>query len=899
MLNFISICKIQAQEKLSLKNNEASFEISIQDKKLIEETFSLNKSSTSFTNDVDFEITIQWSHWRAPEKKNNGENELNLTKEDFELIKSQSNENSLQLFFDGPSTIKLILTYSIGDQNNYLRRNIEVYDSVYGEHFLHKISARKGKINARVKDIDNFGGFGQPLAFEMDNGSAFIGLEYPTSTNNIFSGDNHTEIDCFRYFGKQIGKEPIASENVIIALFPDKAIKKHFMDYVSEIAVTPAKPYTLYNSWYDLRAADYPRPVPKEYIMNEENVFKIIDLIKENMIDKHSIKLDAFVLDDGWDVYESDWVLRKEQFPNGMKPIADKLKKTDTDLGIWFGPTGGYSARMKRIDWMKNNGYEAVSNEYRYNASYLCLAGPKYSELFKNRTVDFVENQDVRYFKWDGIQFSCSNPEHGHPVGIYSRRAVMESVIDKCEAVRKNHPDVYLNITSGTWLSPWWVKYASQIWMDGGDYGWADLPSYNKRDAAITYRDFVLYDDFKQKNLWFPISHLMTHGIIKGNLQMLGGESEPLDKFTDNALLYFARGVSMYELYISPTILNTEEWEAISKSLVWARENFEILSRTFMIGGNPTIGEPYGYVHFNEDKGIVAVRNPYVEKNQIKLKFDSKYGLAENAESLVFERIYPTQWISPDLIKAEDEVIIDLGAYETAVFNIYPLKDAKKPLIANMVFNQNKQAKNEIELTLLEKTGDVKILNPDFFKKFTIDNTSINLESPEIQIESTKKLIESAEFSKQAAMGKESVYKLQYSFTDEVREATIGFLIEPSDKSKHETIPAIKVFDGTTSLPICLNGTKIDESTKLPKGEKTWLTFPVESGSKELRVILTGEKWQGKFEIFFMAKQKQPGKSAKITSNNEILLGSQPPKPWMHDELGKVEKVITKSIIIE
>lgn len=144
-----------------------------------------------------------------------------------------------------------------------------------------------------------------------------------------------------------------------------------------------------------------------------------------------------------------------------LKPIADTLKKMGTNLGIWFGPTGGYSFRMKRVSWMKQHGYEVVG-ETRDNAM-LCLAGKNYSQLFEKRVTDMVRNDGMAYFKWDGIQFSCSEPDHGHSTGIYSRRAVLESVIDKCKAVRTVNPDVYLNITSGTWLSPWWVKYANQI----------------------------------------------------------------------------------------------------------------------------------------------------------------------------------------------------------------------------------------------------------------------------------------------------------------------------------------------------------------------------------------------------------------------------------------------------
>jgi hypothetical protein len=218
----------------------------------------------------------------------------------------------------------------------------------------------------------------------------------------------------------------------------------------------------------------------------------------------------------------------------------------------------------------------------------MCIGGKKYSALFQKRTTDMVKNAGVGYFKWDGIQFSCSNPTHGHPTGYYSRRAILDSVIAKCKAVRAVNPKVYLNITSGTWLSPWWMKYANQIWMQGGDYGFADVPSVSQRDASMTYKDLVLYNDFHRQDDWFPISNLMTHGIIKGALNEIGGADDPLNKFTNDAMFYFGRGVTMYELYVSPNLLSKGEWNALSKSLKWAEDRFFVLENTDMVGGDPT-----------------------------------------------------------------------------------------------------------------------------------------------------------------------------------------------------------------------------------------------------------------------------------------------------------------------
>ena len=64
-----------------------------------------------------------------------------------------------------------------------------------------------------------------------------------------------------------------------------------------------------------------------------------------------------------------------------------------------------------------------------------------------------------------------------------------------------------------------------------------------------------------------PVSGLMIHGIIKGRLNFLGGKDESLDSFTNEVMMYFGRGVMMWELYVSPDLLSDNEWNAIASLL--------------------------------------------------------------------------------------------------------------------------------------------------------------------------------------------------------------------------------------------------------------------------------------------------------------------------------------------
>ena len=586
------------------------------------------------------------------------------------------------------------------------------------------------------------------------------------------------------------------------------------------------------------------------------------------MVDKYGISLDAFVLDDGWDTYESDWKMRPETFPNGVKPIVDALKPLGTTLGIWFGPTGGYSYRMKRINWMKEHGYETVGSTP--NDEMMDIAGPKYSNLFEKRTTDLAK-EGVGYFKWDGIQFSSSEPGSGHAVGYLSRRAAMESMIEKCKAVRTINPHEYLNITSGTWLSPWWLQYANQIWMQGEDYGYADVPSVNERDAAITYKDFVLYDDFHNQDVWFPLSNMMTHGVIKGNLERLGGEDDPLEKFANDAVFYFGRGISMYEMYISPDLLNPQEWEVLSKSLAWAKDRFPVLNKTYMEGGDPTKGETYAYVHFKNDSGIIAARNPVMQKQSITFKLDPAKGMADSACSLVLERTYPTHWISPNLYAAGATITLPLQGYEAAIYEVYPLKEAKRPLLAGAEFEVDKSSDHDYGIHLLDKNGEVKFLNPTMISTVKIDNHETKVDQLNIGSISFEESLKNfkIDFDK-------GQIKTRVILNKEIVLARYIVFLKPDSLYNGKDFPAILMN---------IDGKKITPTVQQQKGSWATYSFPViGSGNHTFELKLNSndkeKNWKGEANVWITTQQKQEGKQVDITTNETIKVPPMPPSPY-------------------
>jgi hypothetical protein len=904
----------------SLQNENITCRIVIRDKVLEGDSLygntawlrSFEASPFVLYTDAGYGLQFTWTDWSAPKKLVNADNPVIFDKSDMELtgrrFRNLANGSSeLDLFFHGINNpLLLTVTYHLDPGTFFCKRKLAVSDTTFGYHFLEKIWSRKGIVagyaltpghesttmreesSSSSQPLQNSlegsampqflnilkkGDFGQPVAMTFTSTGAFFGLEYPASVNTLKTVDpSHASLECSVDFGMKVGKEPVETDWVVEALVPTLHVKDWFSRYLDAIRIAPAKPYTLYNSWYDLRSPEYPKIQP-DHVMNEQNIQNIIRLFRKNMIEKHNIKLDAFVLDDGWDVYQSDWVLRKEMFPDGLKPISDSLRKTGTDLGIWIGPTGGYSFRMKRVGWMKDHGYEVVGKGRDY--AMLCMGGKNYSALFRKRITDFVGNEGVGYFKWDGIQFSCSEPDHGHPVGIYSRRAILDSLIAKCNAVRAINPGTYLNITSGTWLSPWWVKYANQIWMQGADYGYADVPSISERDAAITYKDFVLYDDFRNQDCWFPISNLMTHGIIKGNLERLGGEDDPIDKFTNDVVFYLARGISMYELYVSPDLLTYAEWDAIGSALNWAKDRFGILSTTHMIGGDPTNREAYGYVHFNGTKGILALRNPFITPASVTVHLSGEYGLDPFASNLVLEKVYPYQWISPRLFATGSTIEIPLDGYESAVFEIYPLQDAKEPLVCGAKFDSRITETNQFTVDVYDAPLGIRLLNPAVVKNATLLNgeqsdpsrITVPFAKPAVAVKTEKIGFSSIK------TGTEFTQNL--SFDASVTEARYAVLLKPDKGYEDAEFPDVIFYAGDK---------EIKAMVQQQKGLWSWYSMITGKDTKEIRTRFINspktKEWKGRATVYMILQQQQKATPLVFETHNRISSRPMPPKPF-------------------
>jgi hypothetical protein len=626
----------------------------------------------------EFELKLVWERSGYD---HGWENPVVLTANDFTLKSFDQRPGELVFHLTNNwLSVEADLTYTLAEGDFFLRKQLAVRSVGRNTHFVEEVALESMRLAGAAFE---HGGFGQPLYA----GDLFLGVEYPGAYNTASNG----AVRLWYYGGQTTSNVAFTTERAVAGAAAAGPVRDAFMQYVRRIRSGPVRPVTVFNTWYDMQ----------NQTLTGANVRERMATLKAKLLDPFGLRLDSFVLDDAWDTHDKLWTIHPVRFHGDFRPLVKSLSEQGSSLGLWYGPIGGYGeGRKERLATGRRDGYEITSG-----GRYFCLAGPKYRELFKRSVLDMVRRYQVTHFKFDGLPFGCNDPAHGHLMGVHSREAHLRAFIDILKAIRNEDRRVFLNITTSMWLSPWWLQYTDVVFMGGLDYGFLNnVPALTEREKAITYRDKVLYDNFRKHAYQFPQNSLMTIGIIKGTLGHEGGLGETLASFTNNAIMNYSRGVMMTELYLSPAIIHDAEWRALGGVMKWGQANADVLLHdTRFVGGDPAERSVYGYSHFREGRGIVTLRNPVIEPQTFKLALDESAGVPDGGRIYRARVVYPFTETLPGEYRHGDTAALTLEGHEVQVVEFsadaFPPSPAALARAAEPRFNGNPQS---FTLTLSE-----------------------------------------------------------------------------------------------------------------------------------------------------------------------------------------------------
>ncbi len=515
------------------------------------------------------------------------------------------------------------------DGSNYVRQEITLAAANKSIKVEEMVLLELSESNAKVMGTVD----GSPVVL----GNMFFAYEHPLSKSQKLQRNSDVVRCSLPYNILLKPGEPIVHSSVI-GVVPQGQLRRGFLYYVERERAHPYRPFLHYNSWYDIGYG-------AEKIL-EHDFLEVIKLFANELIKQRKVVINSFALDDGWDDPASLWRFH-EGFPNGFSNLQKAAKKYDSNLGAWLSPFGGYGkAKEERLKYGRQQGFET-------NKSGFSLAGSTYYTRFRDVCTKMLREYELNYFKFDGIGIG------GRPTGTNSEFARdMNALLRLISDLRRVKPDVFINITTGTWASPFWLWYGDSIWRSGRDWGTHGWGS--KRQQQITYRDKETYHNVVVRAPLHPLNSLMTQGVMFAN-HGLPNENKGL---ADDIRAFFAGGTDCQELYITPSLMRPQDWDALAEAAQWSRSNADVLVDTHWIGGDPAKGEIYGWASWSKRKGILALRNPLDKPGTITLNIGKAFELP-----------------APVLPAQETQVQVPKGTAEKYSLKSPWKKDLNKPAI--------------------------------------------------------------------------------------------------------------------------------------------------------------------------------------------------------------------------
>ena len=234
-----------------------------------------------------------------------------------------------------------------------------------------------------------------------------------------------------------------------------------------------------------LPAKPSPRPRPVIYNSWEATEFNVSEQGQISLAEKAArLGVERFVVDDGWFGQRKtdtaglgDWYVNKTKFPNGLKPLIDRVHDLGMDFGLWVEPemvNPDSDLYRRHPDWAMHFP-DRERTEARHQL-VLNLAKPEVKEYVFNFLDKLLSENDVAFLKWD-YNRNWSEPGWETAPGsaaesgsnttakeIYVR--YVQNLYDILAQLRAKHPKVEIESCSGGGgrVDLGILRYTDEVW---------------------------------------------------------------------------------------------------------------------------------------------------------------------------------------------------------------------------------------------------------------------------------------------------------------------------------------------------------------------------------------------------------------------------------------------------
>ncbi|MFC0399109.1 enterotoxin [Paraburkholderia rhizosphaerae] len=491
-----------------------------------------------------------------------------------------------------------------------------------------------------------------PDGLPVSTDNVYLGCEHPLSQSEVSGEKAIVRFHVKRALPVEPGKT--VAYSTVAGVARDGQRRRDFASYVERERAHPSRAYLHYNSWYDIG-----------YLTRytQAQALERITAIGHALHDERGVQVDGFLFDDGWDDYSGSWRF-SDTFPDGFEPLREAAARYGAAPGIWLSPWGGYGPpRDERIARGAAAGFETAGNGF-------ALSGTHYYRRFHQVTMDLLRRQGIRHFKFDGT----GNADSVFPGSRFD--SDWEAAIELIAEIRREARDVFINLSTGTLPSPFWLRHADTVWRGGSDDGFIGTGS--DRERWITYRDTQVYRNVVLASPLFPLNSLMLHGIICAQQNRRLNASDGED-FVHEIRSFFGSGTQLQELYLTPSRLGARAWDTLADAAKWARGEAGVLRDNHWIGGAPDELAVYGWAAWTPSKAIVTLRNPDSRAHNTVLDLRAQLELPADAAACFNAS---TRWAahgrSPVTarIDADKPQTLELAPFEVLTLELMPVDPA-------------------------------------------------------------------------------------------------------------------------------------------------------------------------------------------------------------------------------
>lgn len=465
--------------------------------------------------------------------------------------------------------------------------------------------------------------------------SMFFGVEMPFTANYFADNKFRSGFPC----NLPVKKGTRYDFTSVIGVFPKGQLRRAFSYYMERERSTPYHQLLHYNCWYDLGLNP-----------TRETFTKVIEDYHRELTEERGVTVDSFVMDDGWDDYNAGlWEYNRKKFPNGFDEVSRAARKANSNLGVWISPLGGYSGAGERTAHAKKMGLIETTMD---------LSQPRYYKWFYEKCLGFMKDHGVNYYKWD---------KAGSGVSPH-----FMSLIRCGSELKKHDPKLFINVTVGTWPSPFWLNHIDCTWRTGtGDVAWYGVG--DDREKWLTFRDWGCYAKFVKPAPLYPLNSVMHHGLVHGRHFQGVRVAKAGTDFKNAARSYFGTGANLQELYLTPDMMTEKAWDQVAEAAKWAKKNEKILVDTHWVGGDPLKLGIYGWASWSPEKSIITLRNSSDKPSELTINLTKALEVPEGyAVKFNAKNAYPDQTFKEGTLTGDHT--FKLAPFEVLCLELHPVK---------------------------------------------------------------------------------------------------------------------------------------------------------------------------------------------------------------------------------